>query len=97
MMLSSVHEHVYDGVPYRPRRGQRAGVIAAGPDLSSATERAVDMTRDPNREAADSATQRKLIVSLDDQVHVIGLHAELDHTEASPGGKRHCDTDSLKH
>jgi hypothetical protein len=49
-------------------------MVSLAPHISVPLEDAVDGARHPNRNPHDPSRERRFVVSLDKQVHVIGLH-----------------------
>jgi len=68
-----------------PRAGSTTYSVA--PHGAAPAEGAVDRPRYANREAAETPAECLRVVSLDDQMHVIILHAEQEHPEAAVGGR----------
>ena len=62
-------------------------MIPVAPHGAAPAEGAVDRPRYADREAAETPSERLRVVSLDDQMHVIILHTELEHPEAAVGGR----------
>src|SRR5262249_46072384 len=77
-VFAEVHQDVHEGVTYRPRSGERASMVAFGPDAPSAAEGAVHRPRDADRNPAKARGQSGRIVRLHQQVHVVALHREFD-------------------
>jgi hypothetical protein len=64
------------------------------PHPTPTPQHAVDRTRDPNRQPHEPRRKRALVVGLDEQVHVVGLHGEVHDTKprsrSSPKGPTNC-------
>jgi hypothetical protein len=79
-ILKNVNQYIADFA----RRLQGTRVIAAGKYPPPATEQAIDRTSDPDRESGGAARKRRLVLRLDEQVQMVGLHGELH----DPKGRR---------
>ncbi|HTE49673.1 MAG TPA: hypothetical protein VK698_02285 [Kofleriaceae bacterium] len=88
-VMAVVEDHVSERVPDLGRRPERARVVAVAKQPAAAAERAVEPTGQSNLEADHPAGQASRAASLDDEMQVIRLHAELDHAEvrAMPTGE----------
>src|SRR5690606_31191799 len=78
MVLPKVVEDVDDRVPDSARRGERAPMPAVRPEGAAPKSESVHVARDANREPAHSGAESALVERLDHEVHVIGLHREVD-------------------
>ena len=87
-VLPPVLQDVHERVPHLARRREVSRVMTICPDASPPTQGAVDRFRHPDREPLDSASKHDSIVRLDEYVHVIPLHTELQHPETAPGCSR---------
>jgi hypothetical protein len=76
-VLAKVEQDVNETVPNLARRRQRAGVIAAVPDLAGAPQSPVDRAGGSRGEAVQPADERVSRRGLDDEVDVIGLNREM--------------------
>jgi hypothetical protein len=83
-VLSVIHEHVGERALDLARRGERDAVPAIAPDGALALERLVDGAREADDEPAHAAAERGGVARLDQHVHVIGLHGEVDDAECTP-------------
>jgi hypothetical protein len=77
VVLSPVHQHVNERVTHRPGRGHGARVVAITPNWTSPAEYAVHGARHTNGQAAKSASQRRPVVCLHEQMDMIVLDAEV--------------------
>src|SRR5436190_14557232 len=59
-------------------------MIALAPHISVPLENAVDGTSHPNRNAHDASRERCLVVGLDEQMHMIGLHRKMNDAKPRP-------------
>ena len=83
-VVAVVEQHVTKREPDLGRRPERARVVPLAKQPTPAAERAVEPAGQPNLEADHPAGQASRTASLDDEVQVIRLHAELDHAEVRP-------------
>jgi hypothetical protein len=86
-VFPEIHQHVNERVPHCPRGGERPGMIPILPDGAPPAECAVDSSRYADREAPETAAECLRVVGLDDQMHVIVLHAELENPKPAVGGR----------
>ncbi len=88
-----VSQHIDQRGPDLPRRRQRPGMVALGPEGPPAMQRPVHRPRDADLQPLESAREPGAIVGLDEQVDVVGLDRELEHAEAAArgGGQRVAD------
>jgi hypothetical protein len=77
-MFPRVAEHVLEGMADLARRAENAVVIAIGEHFAASTEGAVDRARQSHRQALHRAREAARVPGLDDEVHVVALHGELD-------------------
>ena len=82
--MAMIEEHVTEGEADLGRRAQRPSVIALGEQPTAPTEHPVQATRQSNLQADHPAGQAVGTASLDDEMKVIGLHAELDDAKVGP-------------
>ena len=87
VVFPEIHQHIHERVPHRARGGEWAGVIAILPHGAAPAEGAVDRPCYADGEAAKAPAERPRIVRLDDEMHMIVLHAELEDSEAAVGGR----------
>jgi hypothetical protein len=87
-VLSPVVQHVDQRIPHLSRRAELAGVIPISPHGTAAAQQAVDGASQPDRQALNAADEARVRISLDEQVHVVGLHTEVHNAEASPRRRR---------
>src|SRR5690606_12289517 len=87
MMLAKVVEDVNEGLADGARGRERAPVPAIRPEGTAPKDQAVHAARDANREAAHSGAESALVERLDQQVHVIGLHREVDDAKRVRGSR----------
>lgn len=83
-VVASVVEDIRDSVLDLARRGQHVIVVAVGEHASGATELAVDAPGDTDQEPLHAAAQTPPIVSLAQEVDVVGHDRELDDAKARP-------------
>jgi len=76
-----------EGMPDRPRRGERAGVVPITPDRAAPTDGVVDRACEPDSEPPHAARQARAVLCLDDQVDVIVLDRVMDDPEPAVGGR----------
>ena len=76
-----------EGMPERPRRGERAGVVPITPDRAAPTDGVVDRACEPDSEPPHAARQARAVLCLDDQVDVIVLDRVMDDPEPAVGGR----------
>jgi hypothetical protein len=89
-VLSKVQQDVDEAVARLARGGEGAGVVTAVPQVTAATQGPVD---DPSRtpcEALETTTQGLPGRSLHDEMKVIDLNGEMDHSKVATvgGGQR---------
>ena len=60
-------------------------MVAILPDATTSSECAIDRLRDPDRQTLNPRPESARIVRLDEEVNVIGLHAELQQPKAGRG------------
>ena len=82
-----VVDHVDDRIANLARRSQRTLMVAVANDVASRPEPVVDVAAHPDGEAAEASGQGAAIAGLDDEVQVIGLHAEVEDAERRPAGE----------
>src|SRR5262245_39576387 len=94
-MFPEVAEHIPDAAMCLPWRLYHFDVIAIGKYLAAAPPRAssqcrIDVPRRRDREALHSASEGRLVLSLDKHVDVVPLQADVDDPEplAQRGGDR---------
>jgi len=87
VVFPEIHQHVHERIPHRARGGEWAGMIPILPHGAAPAEGAVDRPRHADGETAKAAAERPRIVRLDDEMHMIVLHAELEDSEAAVGGR----------
>ena len=61
-------------------------MVPIAPHASAATENAVHRPRHADREPLTSAHEPGLVLGLDDEMDVVGLHTEMQDPERSAGG-----------
>jgi hypothetical protein len=61
-------------------------MVPIGPHGASAAERRVDSLGEADRESLEARTQRRVRVGFDEDVNVVGLHAEVEQSEAVTRG-----------
>ena len=81
-VLSEVEQHVDHARARLPRRRERAGVIPIADHLPSAAEQSIDRQGQSDREPVHAAAGAARLISLDDEVTVILLDREMDHSKA---------------
>jgi len=77
-MFSKVLQHVDECVTHLARCRERPRVISAGPHIPAPSEHAVDGLRDADSEALKPSLERGVSIAFDEQMDVVGLHAELE-------------------
>src|SRR3954453_442963 len=71
------------------RRRERSGMIPVADDLPLAAEDAIDRERQPDREPVHATARTARLVSLDDEVPVVLLDREVDHSKSIDGRPRY--------
>lgn len=92
-MLSPIHQHVHERVPYLARTRQRPRVMPVAPDGAPPTEDVIDPLRHANCESLEATHQCRVRIGLDDQMHVIRLNGEVQHAEC----RRRCPPERVAH
>ena len=82
-MLAEVVQHVDQRIPHLSWRGEGTRVIAVAKDATLSPEDAIGGLGDADGEPLDAAGEGSGAVGFDQQVHVIGLHAELRQRKCS--------------
>ena len=82
-MLPDVLQDVDECMSDLTRRRERAGMVSVVPDPSPAAERPVDRLCDADGEPLNATAQRPERIGLEQQVHVVALHAEVQQPELS--------------
>ena len=80
-VLLCVHQHVHDRVSHFARRRERASMKSIVPDRAPSPEHAIDGMGKPACQPHEPARKRALVVRLDEQVEVVGLHGEVHHAK----------------
>jgi hypothetical protein len=80
-VFSKILQHVDECVTHLARRRERPRVISVGPHLTAPSEEAIGRLGDAYRKALEAAPERDVSVAFDEQMDVIGLHAELEQAE----------------
>jgi hypothetical protein len=80
-VLAEIEQHIPQPSASLAGRLQRSRVIPLRPHSASPSERAVDRLRASNCQALHPANQSNVVVRFDDEVHVVGLHREVNHPE----------------
>jgi hypothetical protein len=83
--FSTLRRDVNDCDAHLLRGGQVASMVAIAPERAAAAEGAIDRPGGADAESLHAPDQAAMVVSLDDEVHVISLHRRSDHPEAVPG------------
>jgi len=78
-VFGPILQHVNEGIPDLARRPQRSGVKPIGPDATPPPEDPVHCLRDADGESLNAAREGADIQRLDEKMHVIALHRELQH------------------
>ncbi len=60
---------------------------ALAPDVPATTEDAVHGARSPDSEPGDAAREPRPIVGLDEEMHVVSLHGELEDAKPAARGR----------
>jgi hypothetical protein len=87
-VLHPILQDVRQGPAHLRRRPKRPGVVATCPYRATVTQNPVHSLRHPHRQPLAPAGERLGVGRLDDEVHVIGLNAELEHPERLAGRRR---------
>jgi hypothetical protein len=69
------------------RCGEEVRVEPVLPDAPAAPARPVDRTRTPHGQPLHTARERQRAVRFDDEVHVVRLHREMQHTKEAATGR----------
>jgi len=77
-MLAVVLQDVNKHVPQLPRRTDRPPVVPLRPHLARSLKDAIEGARKTDGQALTSAAESVAVLSLDEQVHMVALDAELD-------------------
>ena len=96
-MFFRVHDDVDESVPHLARRGQRPGVEAITPNLSRASQDAIDGPRETDRHAHESPREGALVVSFHEQVQMVLLHGVMNDAKPRSGRSPQRATDLLEH
>jgi hypothetical protein len=80
-MFLKVEEDVRDRTTDLAGSTESVSVVAARPNATVATSRRVDGPGAADREPQHSATEGVWRIAFDDQVDVINLHGEMNHSE----------------
>src|SRR5262249_11911060 len=80
----AVVEDVGDRVPTLARRAERTLVGAVANDVAPRPQTQVHPAGDPDGKSAKAGGQGTAIAGLDDEVKMVGLHAEVEDAEARP-------------
>jgi hypothetical protein len=80
-MLPPVLQDVHESETNLPRSFERAGMVAVAPDAPASSESPVDGLGYADCQPLNSASQRVTVLCLDEQVHVILLHREVQESE----------------
>jgi hypothetical protein len=86
-MLAEVEQHIDERRPHLARRAQVVGVVAVTPHAPPAVNGAVDGARTTDRQPLRPAGEREGALCLDDEVDMVGLHAEVDDAEERLAGR----------
>ena len=70
------------------RRGEAPRVVSIAPHAPAPAKNAVQPPRQSNREPTRTARERQLVGRLDEQMHVIGLHREMDQAKSIARAQR---------
>jgi hypothetical protein len=76
-MLGPVLEHVHQRIANFAGRTEDARMVTIRPDEAAAAEDAIDGTRDANRKSLKAVPKIRVPISLDDEMQVISLNAEM--------------------
>jgi hypothetical protein len=89
-VLASVEQYVGQNVADLARSAKLAAVIAVRPHRPAAARGPIEGACGANQQAAHTRGERGLVVSLDDEVHVVSLNRKVDQAEvgAGTGGDR---------
>ena len=72
-------------------------MVAIGPDSPTPSQCSIDRLRDTDRQTLNPGSDPARIVRLDEQVNMIGLHAELQQPKAGCGRLRQSPLDYAEH
>jgi hypothetical protein len=96
-MFTEVQQHVHQRLAHLLWAVQRPAVIAVGPHAPAPSCTAIDRAGATDRQSLQAAAERDVVVRLDDEVQVIGLHRELDQAKPPPAASRERVADGGKH
>lgn len=96
-MLSKAHQDIHERMADRPRRGERARMVAAFPDVSTTSERAVHGAGEPDGESADAGRERAGVGGLGEKMDVVVLNGKLHDAEVGARAGRESAADRGEH
>jgi hypothetical protein len=85
-VLAKIQQHVDETAAHFLWRAEGAGVVATAPHAPAPLQNLVHRTRRADREAAQASGEGRLAFRLDQQVHMIRLHGEMQ--DAKPRSPR---------
>ena len=87
-MVTGVQQHVAEHVANVARRTQDPHVITVGKHRSLSTEVSVDGLGNPDAQTLHATTERGVVVRFGDDVHMVGLKAEVDQAQTEHAALR---------
>jgi len=85
-MFRPVLEDVHEGIANLTRRTENTRMIPVRPNSAAPGEDAVDGPSHANGQTLETAHEGRVSVSLDDEMHVIRLHAEVQEAKGVSRG-----------
>ena len=85
-VLAPVAENVDERIANLARSSEPTSVIAVRPDRTPPTQHAVDGLRHSYRQSLNTVHQARMGVSLDQEMYVVDLNAEVKESESSVRG-----------
>jgi hypothetical protein len=82
-VLPEISEHLNQGISHLARRGERAAVPALGKQRPAARQKVVHLASDTDHEPAHATRQSALVPRFDQQVDMVALDGEVNHTKPS--------------
>jgi predicted lipoprotein len=83
-VLSVIEENVHERISHLSRGTQSVRVVAVLPYLAARAQKAVEVARYANREALHASSNNVAVLRFDQQMHIVGLNAEVHDTNEAP-------------